>query len=73
MNGESAQAHNFAVRLPENLGVVLALTSTIALGLQIAGLYAAVATCGVWITVGLCAVGGLAAVLPYLVLRRATS
>ncbi len=55
------------------IGVARALTSAIALGLQIAGLYAAFATFGAWITVGLYAVGGLATFLQYLVLRRATT
>ena len=72
MNAESALTQDLAVDLPGYIGLARAVTSTIALGLQMAGLYAAVATFGVWVTVGLYAVGGLAAVLPYLALRRAT-
>jgi len=55
-----------------DLGVVRALTIIIALGLQIAGVYAAFATFGPWIAVGLYAVGGLATVLQFRVARRVT-
>jgi hypothetical protein len=50
--------------------MIRALTVTTGMGLQCVGLYAAVATFGAWITVGLYAVGGLAVVLQHIVLRR---
>ena len=49
-----------------------AITVTIALGLQIAGVYAAFATFGAWIAVGLYAVGGLTTILQFHVVRRIT-
>jgi hypothetical protein len=50
--------------------MIRALTVTAGLGLQLIGLYAAVVTFGVLITLGLYAVGGLAVVLQHIVLRR---
>ena len=51
--------------------MIRALTFTTGLGLQGAGLYAAVATFGTWTTLGLYAIGGLVVVLQHVVLRRA--
>jgi hypothetical protein len=55
-----------------DLGVARAITVTIALALQIAGVYAAFATFGPWIAVGLYAVGGLTTILQFRVARRIT-
>jgi hypothetical protein len=55
-----------------DLGVARALTIIIALGLQLAGLYAAFATFGPWIAVGLYTVGGLTTFLQFRVARRVT-
>ena len=55
-----------------DLGVARALTVAIALGLQITGVYAAFATFGAWIAVGLYAVGGLTTFLQFHVVRRIT-
>ena len=47
-----------------------ALTFTTGLGLEGAGLYAAVATFGTWTTLGLYAIGGLVVVLQHVILGR---
>ena len=47
-----------------------AATSVVAVGLQLAGVYAAVVTFGVLLTVAIYAIGGLAALLQHLTLRR---
>ena len=52
--------------------MIRALTVTAGLGLQGMGLYAAVATFGAWITLGVYAVGALAVLLQVVVLGRAT-
>jgi hypothetical protein len=49
--------------------MIRALTVTAGLGLQGMGLYAAVATFGAWITLGVYAVGALAVLLQVVVLR----
>ena len=46
------------------------LTALTGLGLQLAALYAALATFGAWTTLGLYVAGVLAVVLQYLALRR---
>ncbi len=46
------------------------ITFTTGLGLQGAGLYAAVVTFGAWTTFGLYAIGGLVVVLQHAILRR---
>ena len=70
MNG--ALTHGPAREICAGLGVARLLTVAIALGLQIAGIYAAFSTFGAWIAVGLYAVGGLTAVLQFQVARRTT-
>jgi len=45
-------------------------TSAIAIGLQLAGVYAAVVTFGVLLAVAIYVVGGLTALLQHLILRR---
>ena len=47
-----------------------AATSVVAVGLQVAGVYAAVVTFGVLLTVAIHVIGGLAALLQHLTLRR---
>jgi len=51
--------------------IARALTVATGLGLQLAGVYAAVVTYGAGLTVGLYAVGGLAVVLQHVGCRRA--
>ena len=48
------------------------LTALTGVGLQLAGVYAAVATFGAWFTLGLYAVGVLAVVLQHVAFRRTT-
>jgi hypothetical protein len=50
--------------------MIRALTVMTGIGLQLVGLYAAVVTFGVLLTLALYAIGGLAVVLQHLVLRR---
>jgi hypothetical protein len=50
--------------------IVRAITSATGIGLQLAGVYAIAVTFGIWITLGLYAVGGLAVALQQVVLRR---
>ncbi len=59
--------------VPKGFWIARAITSAAALGLQLAGLYAAAVTFGLWVTVELCGVGALAVVLQHLVLWRNTS
>ena len=47
-----------------------ATTSVVAIGLQLAGVYAAVVTFGVLLTVAIYGVSGLVALLQHLTLRR---
>jgi len=47
-----------------------AATSVVAVGLQLAGVYAAVVTFGLLLTVAIYIVGGLAVLLQHLTLRR---
>ena len=47
-----------------------AATSVVAVGLQVAGVYAAIVTFGVLLTMAIYVVGGLAALLQHLTLRR---
>ena len=72
MNRACALTHAPAADPCKDLGVVRALTVTIALALQIAGLYAAFATFGARITAGLYSVGALTTFLQFQVVRRAT-
>ena len=53
--------------------IAKAITSAAGLGLQLAGLYAAAVTFGLWVTVALCGVGALAVLLQHVVLWRVTS
>jgi hypothetical protein len=53
--------------------IARSLSSIAALGLQLAGLYAAIATFGLWVTVALCGVGTLAVLLQNVILWRATT
>ena len=55
-----------------DLGVAHAITVIVAFALQIAGVYAAFATFGPWIAVGLYTVGGLVVLLQNIVVRRST-
>ena len=55
---------------PRSFWLTHAATSAIAIGLQLAGLYAAVVTFGLLLTVGIYVIGGLAALLQHLTLRR---
>ena len=55
---------------PRSFRLTHATTSAIAIGLQLAGVYAAVVTFGVLLTVAIYVVGGLAALLQHLTLRR---
>ena len=48
----------------------LAWTGLVGVGLQLAGVYAAVVTFGVLLTVAIYVIGGLAALLQHLTLRR---
>ena len=70
MNG--ALTHGPAREICAGLGAARLLTAAIAFGLQIAGVYAAFATFGAWIAVGLYAIGGLTTFLQFQVVRRAT-
>ena len=58
--------------LPRRFWIARAITATIAVGLQLAGLYAAVVTFGGWAALGLYSVGGLALLLQHVVLSRST-
>ena len=60
----------FHPSLPKAFRIARGITVSTAVALQLAGLYAATITFGVWITVGLYAVGGLAIVLQHVVLAR---
>ena len=53
--------------------IVRLITGAAGLGLQLVGLYAAYVTFGVWITLALYAIGGLALLLQQVVVRRVTS
>jgi hypothetical protein len=53
-----------------SFGLAQVTTSAVAVGLQLAGLYAAVVTFGVLLTIAIYVVGGLAALLQHLTLRR---
>ena len=55
---------------PRSFWLAHAMTSVVAVGLQLAGVYAAVATFGVLLTVAIYIVGGLAVLLQHLTLRR---
>ena len=58
--------------VPAGFWIARAITSVAGLGLQLAGLYAAVVTFGLWVTVALCGVGALAVLLQHVVLMRGT-
>jgi hypothetical protein len=70
MNRGAARAADVTDILPKGFWLARAITFTAGLGLQSVGLYAAVATFGAWVTVGLYAVGGLAIVLQHITRRR---
>ena len=55
---------------PRSFWLAHAATSVVAIGLQLAGVYAAIVTFGVLLTVAIYVVGGLAALLQHLTLRR---
>jgi hypothetical protein len=55
---------------PNAMAIARAITLTTAGVLQLAGLYAAYATFGAWITLGLYGVGGLSVVLQQVILTR---
>ena len=56
--------------IPTRFWIARIVTSVAGLGLQLAGLYAATVTFGLWITVALCVVGALAVLLQHVVLWR---
>ena len=58
--------------IPRGLWIVRAITGATATALQLAGLYAAVVTFGVWAALGLYSVGGLALFLQQVILSRST-
>ena len=60
----------FPSALPKAFQIARGITVSTALAVQLAGLYATTITFGVWITLGLYAVGGLAIVLQQVVLSR---
>ena len=62
----------FHSSLPQAFWIARGITVSTAVALQLAGLYAATITFGVWITLGLYGVGGLAIVLQHAVLSRTT-
>ena len=62
----------FHSALPKAFRIARGITVSTAVALQLAGLYATTITFGVWITLGLYAVGGLAIVLQQVVLSRST-
>lgn len=62
-----------ATTMPRRFWITRVITSITALGLQLAGLYAAAITFDVWVTVALCAVGALAVLLQHIALWRATT
>jgi hypothetical protein len=53
--------------------MIRAITVTTGIGLQLLGVYAVAVAFGVWITVALCGIGGLAVFLQHVVLRRVIS
>lgn len=55
---------------PRSFWLAHAATSVVAVGLQLAGVYAAVVTFGALLTVAIYVVGGSAALLQHLTLRR---
>ena len=55
---------------PRSFWLAHATTSVVAVGLQLAGVYAAVVTFGVLITAAIYVVGGLVALLKHLVVAR---
>ena len=55
---------------PRSFWFAHATTSVVAIGLQLAGMYAAIVTFGVLLTMAIYVVGGLAALLQHLTLRR---
>ena len=55
---------------PRSFRLAHVATSVVAVGLQLAGVYAAVVTFGVLLTVASYVVGGLAALLQHLTMRR---
>ena len=57
---------------PEAFRIARGITVSTAVAVQLAGLYATTITFGVWITLGLYAVGGPAIVLQQVVLSRTT-
>ncbi len=69
----AASTQERAVTSFGDFGVARAITVTVAIGLQLTGLYAVFATLGGLIAFGLYAVGALAALLPYVAMRRLTS
>ena len=62
-----------AIALPKRFWIARAIAVTVAVVLQLGGLYAGVVTFGVWMTLGLYSVGALTAVLQLVVLTRSTS
>ena len=55
---------------PRSFWLAHAATSVVAVGLQVAGVYAAIVTFGVLLTMAIYVVGGLAALLQHLAMRR---
>ena len=73
MNGAVSSASDAAWPVvPRGFWIVRVATGLAGLGLQVAGLYALVATFGVWVTLALCGVGALAVLLQHIVVWRAT-
>ena len=66
MNGTVSSRELSIVAAP----AAAARTSAAGLGLQLAGLYAAAITFGIWVTAALCGVGALAVLLQHVVLWR---
>ena len=62
----------FPSALPKAFRIARGITVSTAVALQLAWLYATTITFGVWITLGLSGVGGLAVVLQHAVLSRTT-
>jgi hypothetical protein len=68
----AAATGTFTVNLPRGFWIARAITGATATALQLAGLYAAVVTFGVWTTLGLYTVGGLVLFLQQVILSRST-
>ena len=68
-----ASAPAASVTTASGFWIARAVTSITGFGLQLAGLYAAAVTFGLWVTLALCAVGALAVLLQHVVLGRVMS